>query len=209
MGRFLLSADSTEFFRGCLGMPCQHSPDPGVSLAYALELGYYMYALPALLLWDRRLKDFSVLMAHHIVTIALIALSGVSGMVRVGVVIMALHDVCDVLLETSKICRWFRGSGATKVPFVAFLCVWIATRLVYFPLHVLRSVLVESWGLIFSPDAPAPRWQDYVAFYGFAGLLLALFAMHVYWTTLIAAIVRRAITGARLEDVREADTKEE
>lgn len=48
---------------------------PTVELYYMAELAFYGASLLMLLLWEERRHDFIVMMAHHLVTITLIAFS--------------------------------------------------------------------------------------------------------------------------------------
>lgn len=48
---------------------------PSLILTYMCECGFYLYSIAALLTWETRRKDFSVMMSHHIVTVILISFS--------------------------------------------------------------------------------------------------------------------------------------
>ena len=52
---------------------------------------------------DRVLKDFVASLIHHSTTIILMAGSYSYGMVRVGVVVLLLHDPADIILQTGTI----------------------------------------------------------------------------------------------------------
>lgn len=52
-----------------------------LTLFYTFQCGFYIYSVAALLVWETRRKDFSVMMTHHIVTIGLIAYSYITGYV--------------------------------------------------------------------------------------------------------------------------------
>ena len=48
-------------------------------------------------------QDFTVLMTHHIVTIALLIICYAINMVPIGLVIAVLHDLADVFLEVCEL----------------------------------------------------------------------------------------------------------
>ncbi|KAL2231566.1 UNVERIFIED_CONTAM: LAG1 longevity assurance [Sesamum indicum] len=89
------------------GWPDQELKLP-VKLFYMCQCGFYGYSIAALLTWETRRKDFSVMMSHHIVTVILISLSYITRFFRIGAVVLALHDASDVFLEAAKV---FKYSG--------------------------------------------------------------------------------------------------
>lgn len=46
-------------------------------------------------------QDFLIMFVHHLATIGLITFSYVNNMVRVGTLVLCLHDASDFLLEVS------------------------------------------------------------------------------------------------------------
>lgn len=46
-------------------------------------------------------QDFLIMFIHHLATISLISFSYVNNMVRVGSLVMCVHDASDFLLEVS------------------------------------------------------------------------------------------------------------
>lgn len=57
-----------------------------------------MLTTPVLLLF----QDFLIMFIHHLATVGLISFSFVNNMVRVGSLVMCVHDASDFLLE---VCR--------------------------------------------------------------------------------------------------------
>lgn len=82
------------------------APRPAMRLhrrfIYAVEMGFYAFSIPHLLLFETKRKDFFVMVMHHLVTLLLIAFSLSFNFMRIGVPVMALHDVCDIFLEGAK-----------------------------------------------------------------------------------------------------------
>nr|GEX33307.1 LAG1 longevity assurance homolog 2 [Tanacetum cinerariifolium] len=77
-----------------------------LELVYMCQCGFYIYSIAALLLWETRRKDFSVMMSHHIVTVFLIGYSYITRFFRLGSVILAIHDASDVFLEGAKLLKY-------------------------------------------------------------------------------------------------------
>ncbi|KAL0365400.1 UNVERIFIED_CONTAM: LAG1 longevity assurance2 [Sesamum angustifolium] len=84
-----------------IGWP-DHELKLSLKLIYMCQCGFYIYSIAALLMWETRRKDFSVMMSHHVVTVILIGFSYISRFFRIGAVILALHDASDVFLEAAK-----------------------------------------------------------------------------------------------------------
>lgn len=57
--------------------------------------------------------------------------------------VFLLHDINDVFMECAKMARYTDAKVAPNVIFGIFTVTWILTRLVYFPVYVLRSVWSE------------------------------------------------------------------
>lgn len=49
-----------------------------LKLFYMCQCGFYTYSIAALVTWETRRKDFSVMMSHHVVTVILISYSYVT-----------------------------------------------------------------------------------------------------------------------------------
>lgn len=48
-------------------------------LFYMCQCGFYIYSIGALVAWETRRKDFSVMMSHHVITSTLIGVSYLTG----------------------------------------------------------------------------------------------------------------------------------
>eukprot|EP00249_Psilotum_nudum_P028531 c3782_g1_i1 orf=303-917(+) len=95
-------ADTDSFFHG---WPNQTVKQP-LKLYYTSQCGFYIYNVLSLLIWEARKKDFSVMMAHHLVALVLIGCSYMTRLFRIGSVVLALHDVTDAILELAKLCKY-------------------------------------------------------------------------------------------------------
>jgi hypothetical protein len=66
-------------------------------------LSFYVHSLYAHLFIEVRRSDFTPMLIHHIVTIFLIGGSAAIGFYRIGIAILWLHDISDVILESTKL----------------------------------------------------------------------------------------------------------
>ncbi|KAG0466617.1 hypothetical protein HPP92_018197 [Vanilla planifolia] len=104
-----------------------------VKLFYIYQCGFYVYSVGALLIWETRRKDFSIMMSHHIITSILIGYSYLARFFRIGTVILALHDTCDVFLEAAKVFKYSEKETRASLCFGGFAISWLLLRLIFFP----------------------------------------------------------------------------
>lgn len=210
--------DTRHLWSECWGLPCEAPVSLGERFIYCLELGFYTQAIPMLFLWETKRKDRWEVLAHHIATIVLIGYSYWLNLTRVGVMVLVCHEANDIFLEAAKMARYADNEAASTGFFVAFLVTWIATRVLAFPLIVIRSTLYESWeraewlqghfngthpsGATTAREMVQPHWAILNGFLGF------LYLLHVYWTYLILRIVVKRLTGGKLDDIREGEEGE-
>ncbi|KAG8585147.1 hypothetical protein GDO81_004902 [Engystomops pustulosus] len=169
---------------------------------YIQELAFY-WSLMFSQFTDIKRKDFLIMFVHHLATVGLISFSYVNNMVRVGTLVMCLHDASDFLLEAAKMANYAKYQRLCDGFFMMFGLMFVTTRLVVYPTWILNTTMFESWELI----GPYPSW------WLFNGLLLILQVLHVIWSYLIMRIAYRSLTkGKVLKDERsdiESSSEEE
>ena len=83
-------------------------------------------------------SDFAMMMVHHFVTVFLVSTSYMMNYVRIGLLILVLHDAADPLLPLAKALRYLRLNPLDDLAFAAFAVAWIPTR------HFLMPSIVVS-----------------------------------------------------------------
>uniref|UniRef100_A0A8C9EKT0 Ceramide synthase 5 n=1 Tax=Pavo cristatus TaxID=9049 RepID=A0A8C9EKT0_PAVCR len=161
--------------------------------------------------WDTRqcwysypFQDFLIMFVHHLATIGLITFSYMNNMVRVGTLVLCLHDASDFLLEAAKLANYAKYQRLCDAFFMLFGVVFIVTRLGIYPFWILNTTLFESWELI----GPYPSW------WLFNGLLVTLQILHVIWSYLIVrtaykALVRGKVSKDDRSDVESSSEEED
>ncbi|XP_071585652.1 ceramide synthase 5 isoform X2 [Heliangelus exortis] len=161
--------------------------------------------------WDTRqcwynypFQDFLIMFVHHLATIGLITFSYMNNMVRVGTLVLCLHDASDFLLEAAKLANYAKYQRLCDAFFMLFGVVFIVTRLGIYPFWILNTTLFESWELI----GPYPSW------WLFNGLLVTLQVLHIIWSYLIIrtaykALVRGKVSKDDRSDVESSSEEEE
>ncbi|CAI9786318.1 unnamed protein product [Fraxinus pennsylvanica] len=187
--------DIKEYFRG---WPNQELKPP-LKFIYMCQCGFYIYSIAALLIWETRRKDFSVMMSHHVITVILIGYSFITRFFRIGAVVLALHDASDVFLEAAKVFKYSEKELGASLCFGLFAMSWFVLRLVFFPFWVIRS---SSYYLCECLNLLEPH--DMTLYYVFNTMLLTLFVFHIYWWILISAMISRQLKnrGKVGEDIR-------
>ena len=138
--------------------------------------------------WSRTVRgDTHVLMAHHVVTIALIFFSSLYRFTRVGSMILLVHDMSENPVQMSKIANFFKMKATTVFLVISMLVVWIASRLIIFPFVICKSVWYESYEymVLMGTLDPAAYEAYYLPFYISLGFLIYL---HIIWFSALLKI---------------------
>ncbi|XP_076000914.1 ceramide synthase 2-like [Genypterus blacodes] len=165
---------------------------------YMLELGFYLSLLLRISV-DIKRKDFKEQVIHHLATMFLLSFSYCANYIRVGTLVMLLHDSSDILLESAKMFNY--GSGWRKTCdtlFVVFAVVFFMTRLVVFPSRIIHTTLVLSMEI----------FQPFFGYYFFNILLMVLQVLHIFWAGLILRMIYKFLNGKMHKDERSDEESE-
>lgn len=173
-----------------------------LKLFYSFTGGFYMYSIFALVFWETRRKDFSLSMGHHIATTFLIVTSYLARFSRICSLVVALHDASDVFLELAKLSNYSQFELGATLNFALFALTWLVLRILYFPLHVIRSTSIEVLSAL---RIYAGMWWVPFVYYFFNSLLIMLYVLHLYWFVLILRVIHKQIFAGALKDARSDD----
>ncbi|XP_033762714.1 ceramide synthase 5-like [Pecten maximus] len=174
----------------------QHVPND-VFWFYTIELAFY-WNLVFMVLSDHKRKDSNQMFLHHVVTISLIYFSFASNMIRIGMLVLVVHDSVDLWMAGAKMANYLKKETLTDTMFGVFFIVWLYTRLYVYPFRVVWSASIQS--LHYNPIWPA--------YWLLNGLLWVLQVLHIIWTVMILRIFVNKFTGEKkIKDVR-SDTEE-
>jgi ceramide synthetase len=161
---------------------------------YNIELAFYL-SLIVSQFYDIQRKDFWQMFIHHIVTVMLLCFSWACNLVRIGTLVLVIHDFADVPLEGAKLARYVRNDTVSNIVFAVFTVSWIVSRLGLLPYRVIAYS--SHYALEVVPMFPA--------YWIFNALLCALQVLHIVWTWLILRIAYNAIYNDGVKDLRESD----
>ena len=147
-------------------------PSADVTWYYWLSMGHYIHLFCASF-FDIKRKDFVEMTIHHVVTLLLLSFSWMVNFSRIGALVLAVHDGCDVFLQLAKLFNYMHYRTVTDLTFVAFAVCFFVCRLVIFPGRIIYSSLVWT--------VTEGGYKPWFVYYFFNGLLLALQLLHLIW----------------------------
>ncbi|KAJ0001901.1 hypothetical protein NQD34_001697 [Periophthalmus magnuspinnatus] len=165
---------------------------------YILEMSFYCSLLLSVA-FDIKRKDFREQIIHHCATLVLLSFSWCVNYIRVGTLVMLVHDASDVLLESAKLFNYAKWETTCKSLFVLFAIVFMLTRLVIFPFWLIHCTWVY----------PPHYYPPFFGYYFFNVMLLILQALHLFWAYLILRMVHKFVFGKLTKDERSDNEAEE
>ena len=121
---------------------------PGARLCYVAEIAVYLAGCVILVcprggFSRKKYSDTGKMCVHHIVTLGLLLISYLSGHTIIGILVMHLHDVCDIIIESTKTLKYTIGvKFVTICLFLLILGVFLYNRGYIFTKDVLWHILV-------------------------------------------------------------------
>lgn len=171
-----------------------HNVDTDVWWYYMAELAFY-WGLLGTQFVDVKRKDFWVMFIHHAATIMLLSFSWTCNFFKVGTLVLLIHDIADIFLESAKLFKYSGAQRISELLFGSFAVTWIVTRLGIFPTWIIYSVTVEAPQLV----------QYFPAYFIFNGLLSLLLLLNILWAYYILKVAYTALfgtTGTIAKDIR-------
>jgi len=170
-----------------------------LKMFYMVETSYYISSF-ALLLVRPKKKDFIEMAFHHVVTAFLLLLSYTTGYMRIGAVVMYLHDIFDPFMLFAKCTHYLK---IPVVPDISFVCCTIAfaiPRLYLYPIAIYHA---WSGVCVGSASCPGGVWDKTPVEFSLIGLLMALLPIHVFWFVMILKVLKSALASSGVQgDVR-------
>lgn len=180
-----------------------------VKFYYLFQAAYWaQQALVLLLGLEKPRKDFKELIGHHIVSLALIALSYRFHFTYMGIAVYTTHDISDFFLATSKSLSYI-DSPIVGPYFFVFMCVWIYLR------HVINLKIIWSLFTEFRTVGPfvlnweTQQYKCWISQLITGSLLASLQALNLFWLFFILRIAYRFVVEKDATDDREDDETDE
>ncbi|KAI4503414.1 hypothetical protein M0802_001636 [Mischocyttarus mexicanus] len=169
-----------------------HSISNDIWLYWLISIAFYSVSTITHFFETKR-KDFWQVFIHHIITIAIILLIWIVNLLRVGSLILLVHDIPEVFLELAKMGIYVKDRKFSNFMFIIFTISWICTRDGIFPFVIIYSTIFE-----------APKHIPmFPAFYVLNVLYCLLFLLHIFWTYFIIKLVYISFyRGNVINDIR-------
>ncbi|XP_072457069.1 ceramide synthase 4-like isoform X1 [Notamacropus eugenii] len=147
---------------------------PAIYWWYLLEFGFYL-SLLITLSFDIKRKDFKQQIIHHFSVIILIYFSYCANYIRIGTLVMLIHDVSDIFLEAGKMVNYAQWKNSSEITFVIFTVVFLICRLIFLPYKILYSTYYSSM----------ENHKPFFGYYFSNALLMILQVLNIFWASLI------------------------
>ncbi|KAK1890815.1 Ceramide synthase 2 [Dissostichus eleginoides] len=158
---------------------------------YILEMSFYG-SLLLRVAFDVKRKDFKEQIIHHLATLVLLSFSWCANYIRIGTLVMLIHDASDVLLESAKVFNYAKWEKTCQGIFVVFAIVFMVTRLIIFPFWLIHCTWVY----------PVLHYPAFFGYYFFNVMLVVLLCLHIFWAYLILHMIKKFMFGNLTRDER-------
>jgi len=171
-------------------------------LFYLTQLAIWIWTCFSCQFLESRRKDYLEMMLHHIFTISLVLGSYLHAELPIGLVVLFIHDVTDIFVDSLKICNYLKLTGAhgffiTELVCVANVVSWVYFRLYKFPLDVVyRGGIIGYANQCATVEGTTfERCQSAGTCLSGITLLTALVGLHLYWFMLFLRILVKIYQG--------------
>ncbi|XP_044788788.1 ceramide synthase 3 isoform X3 [Bubalus bubalis] len=164
---------------------------------YILEMSFY-WSLLFSLGSDIKRKDFLATIIHHLAAVSLMSFSWCANYIRSGTLVMIVHDVADIWLESAKMFSYAGWKQTCNTLFFIFSTVFLISRLIIFPFWILYCTLI----------LPLHYLQPFFSYIFLNLQLLVLQVLNLYWSYFILKMLKRSIFTKSIRDVR-SDSEDE
>ncbi|KAH7345098.1 TLC domain-containing protein [Rhizoctonia solani] len=184
-----------------INYPVRFLPGP-IKFYYLCQLACWVHQLIVINIEERR-KDHYQMLAHHIITIALIVSSYITHFTRIGIAVLVIMDFCDIILPLAKMLLYLElPSILPDTAFGLFVFSWLVTRQGAFTV-VVWSVIIESRKYVDFDFRPMDgRFWSKPTYYGFCIFLVALSLLLWGWFWMICRVALNVLRGKPAEDTR-------
>ncbi|CAK9292937.1 unnamed protein product [Gordionus sp. m RMFG-2023] len=137
---------------------------------------------------------------HHVCTLLLMTFSWATNLVRIGTLVLVIHDAVDFWLEATKITNYCKKPKLCNVIFCIFIVTWFLTRLVIFPYRVIYPAMFQAHKVLKT---------FFAAYYVYNSLLLLLLALNIFWFVIICKMAYKSIKYGEVKKDERSSSEDE
>ncbi|ELP94306.1 protein ASC1, putative [Entamoeba invadens IP1] len=174
------------------GYPFQEQ-SPMLFVYYCWELGYHTHSLVFHMQSEKR-NDYFENLLHHLATIFLIVLSYCNNCLRIGALVLVLHDIVDAIMYLSKSVNDMPNQVPVYCGFFFIAYSFLRFRLITLGFDIIPAAINAR---NYIPEGATGQYVHWLL----VGLLCVLWVLHAYWFYLIIEIIHNAIKNkGKLQD---------
>jgi len=180
------------------GLPYQPQ-ERKVVVYYMIQFGSALCTFILQFKQNRSRNSYGELLLHDMATLMLLIISFLNNYLRMGAVILFLHDISDIFSYGCKIFVDTEYLTLTLINYVSLVLTWFYTRLFVFPFQVILQCFTNNiWA--------RPELVGYIVI---AICLFTLLCLHVYWIVLILNIGLKFLNTGEADDMQDAEKVED
>ncbi|OUM57264.1 hypothetical protein PIROE2DRAFT_48842 [Piromyces sp. E2] len=180
------------------GLPYQ-SQSKKVIVYYMIQFGSALCTFILQFKQSRTRKSHGEFLLHDMATVTLLILSFLNNYIRMGAVVLFLHDISDIFSYGCKIYVDTENLKSAIFFYVSLVLSWIWTRLYVFPFQVILQCFTNNiWA--------RPELVGYMII---AICLVSLLCLHVYWITIFIMIGVKLVVTGEADDMQDAEKTED
>ncbi|KAH0490804.1 hypothetical protein TgHK011_002256 [Trichoderma gracile] len=211
-GVYVMSRSPVWYFRtrGMYEAFPHRSHEACFKFYYLFQAAYWaQQGIVMLLGFEKPRKDYKELVAHHVVTLALIGLSYRFHFTHMGIAVYITHDISDVFLALSKSLHYIDSPLVVPV-YVCNILVWCYLRH-YINLRILYSVLTEFRTVgPYDLDWDTQQYKCWISNGITFTLLASLQALNLFWLyCLLRSMYKFLVYRIKKDDRSESSGEEE
>jgi len=180
------------------GLPYQPQ-DRKVVVYYMIQFGSALCTFILQFKQNRTRNSYGEFLLHDMATLMLLVISFLNNYLRMGAVVLFLHDISDIFSYGCKIFVDTVYLKTTLFFYVSLVLSWFWTRLYVFPFQVILQCFTNNiWA--------RPELVGYMII---AICLVTLLCLHVYWIVLILGIGVKFLRTGEADDMQDAEKSED
>lgn len=127
--------------------PVDQAADPLLRSFYLLQLSMWSFMAISHRFHESRHKDYFVMYGHHIATVMLISVSWWVGTLRIGLLVLLIHDSSDIIADFLKCSNYLGYDGSSGIPLAEIgfglnYLSWGYSRLYLYPVKLIYSTYI-------------------------------------------------------------------